>query len=61
MVLMSHREPLLAKIAFFRTAGDWERDHDFKPVKVKKEKKHNDRDDDDRGDGRRGKGNMHDG
>ncbi len=35
---------------FFRTAGHWERDHDFKPVKVKKEKKHKDRDNDDRGD-----------
>ena len=38
---------------FFRTAGHWERDHDFKPVKVKKEKKHKDRDGDDRG------GNRH--
>ena len=46
---------------FFRTAGHWERDHDFKPAKVKKEKRHNGRDGDDRGDGRRGKGNKHDG
>ena len=47
---------------FFRTAGHWERDHDFKPVKVKKQKKHKDRDDDDRGEGRHhGKGKKHDG
>mgnify|MGYP001584248516 CR=1 FL=1 len=35
---------------FFRTAGHWERDHDFKPVKVKKQRRHKDRDDDDRSD-----------
>ena len=47
--------------AYFRTAGHWERDQDFKPAKVKKEKKHKDRDDDDRGDDRHhGKGNKHD-
>ena len=34
---------------YYRTAGHWQRDHDFKPAKVKKEKKHKDRDDDDRG------------
>ncbi len=39
---------------YFRTAGHWERDRDFKRVKVKKEKKHKDRDDDDRGEGKRG-------
>lgn len=47
---------------YFRTAGHWERDHHFKPAKVKKEKKHKDRDDDDRGEGRHhGKGKKHDG
>lgn len=29
---------------YYRTAGHWQRDHDFKPVKMKKEKKHKDRD-----------------
>lgn len=47
--------------AYFRSAGHWERDNDYRPVKVKKEKKHKDRDNADRGNGNRGKGNKHDG
>jgi len=39
--------------SYYRTAGHWQRDHDYKPVKIKKEKKHQDRDGDDRGGGRR--------
>ena len=46
---------------YFHTAGHWERDNDYKPAKVKKEKKFKDRDDDDRGEGRHGKGNKHEG
>jgi hypothetical protein len=29
---------------YYRSAGHWQRDHDFKPAKVKKAKKHKDRD-----------------
>ena len=47
---------------YYRTAGHWERDHDFKPAKVKKDKKHKDRDDEGHGEGKHhGKGNKHDG
>jgi hypothetical protein len=35
--------------AYTRRAGHWERDHDYKPRKVKKSKKHKDRDHDNRG------------
>ncbi len=42
---------------YYRTAGHWERDHDYKPAKVRKEKKHKDKDDDDRGHGNRGHDN----
>lgn len=47
--------------AYHRTAGYWERDNDHRPVKVKKEKKHKDRDNHDRGDGRHGGGGKHHG
>jgi len=39
---------------YFRRAGYWERDHDYGPVKVEKEKKHKDRGNHDRGDGNHG-------
>lgn len=42
---------------FFRTAGHWQRDGNFKPVKVKKEKKHKDRDGDGHDNGNHGRGN----
>ena len=41
---------------YYRTAGHWQRDHDYKPVKVKKEKKFKDSDNHDRG--ARGNGNQ---
>lgn len=48
---------------FIRSAGHWERDHDHKHVKIKKQKKHKDRDDDDHDDrgkhGKHGKGGKH--
>lgn len=37
--------------SYFRTAGHWERDGGYKPVKMKKEKKHHDND-------KHGKGNK---
>ena len=40
---------------YFHTAGHWQRDNDYKPVKVKKQKKDKDRDDDDRNDHDNGK------
>ncbi len=54
---------------YYRTAGHWERDNDYRPIKVKKEKKHKHRDNDDRGDGnhghdnngKHGRGGKHDG
>ena len=48
---------------FFRTAGHWEHDKGFKPVKFKQEKKFKERNERDRGhssNGKRGKGNKHD-
>jgi WXXGXW repeat (2 copies) len=36
---------------YVRTAGHWEQDRGFKPVKVKHEKNHNGRDNDEHGDG----------
>ncbi len=54
--------------AYYRHPGRWERDSDYKPVKMKKEKKskHWDKDGDDRGPGqgnggKRGKGHKNDG
>ena len=41
--------------SYYRTAGHWQRDHDFKPVKMKKEKKHKDHDNN----GRHGRGGKH--
>jgi len=41
--------------SYYRTAGHWQRDNDFRTAKVKKEKKHKDRDSNDRGG--RGNGN----
>ena len=41
---------------YYRTAGHWQPDHDYKPTKVKKEKKDKDRDDHDRGN--HGEGNK---
>ena len=48
---------------YYRTAGFWERDNDFRAVKVKKEKQRRDRDGDERGEGNNGKhrgGDKHD-
>lgn len=42
---------------YYRSAGHWERDNSYKPVKVKKEKKAKHRDNDDRGNGNRGHDN----
>ena len=42
---------------YYRAAGHWERDNNYKPVKVKKEKKHKDHDDN----GKHGRGDKHDG
>jgi hypothetical protein len=42
---------------YYRTAGYWERDSDYRPGKVKKAKKSAHRDNDDRGEGNRGHGN----
>jgi hypothetical protein len=39
---------------YYRTAGHWQPDHDYKPAKGHKEKKHYDRDDHDRGNGNNG-------
>ncbi len=46
---------------YYRTAGHWERDHDYKPAKVKKVKKHKDKDDDDQGNGHDNRGKGHGG
>jgi hypothetical protein len=46
---------------YYRTAGHWQRDNDYKPAKVMKREKHHDRDGDDQRDDNRGhgKGNRH--
>ncbi len=48
---------------YYRTAGYWKHDNDYKPVKVKHEKKYKDRDHHDNGEhghGNRGKRGKHD-
>ena len=46
---------------YYRTAGHWERDHDYKPAKVKKEKKHKDKNEDHHDNGGRNHGGKHQG
>jgi hypothetical protein len=41
---------------YYRTAGHWQRDHDYKPAKAKKAKKDKDRDDHDNGKRNHGQG-----
>lgn len=43
---------------YYRTAGYWQRDHDYKPAKAKKQKKDKDHDDHDRGKRNHGQGNS---
>ena len=44
---------------YYRTAGHWERDQGYKPVKAKQQEKHTDRKHDDRGHGKNGRGGKH--
>jgi hypothetical protein len=46
---------------YYRTAGHWQPDHDYKPAKAKKEKKDKDRDEHDRGNHGQGNNGKHNG